>query len=105
MEENFTVLEEAPGLASDGRLLAEVDFEDGPLYLHPGAIYPIEGETYEVVRLDWNERKAYVRAVQATYYTEAVCQLKVRVVAPIAVDEAQRPRPRLRPPGPQRAGL
>jgi DEAD/DEAH box helicase domain-containing protein len=89
LEENFTVLEEAPGLASDGRLLAEVDFEDGPLYLHPGAIYPIEGETYEVVRLDWTARKAYVHAVQATYYTEAVCQLKVRVVAPIAVDEAQ----------------
>lgn len=89
MEENFTVLEEAPGLASDGRLLAEVDFEDGPLYLHPGAIYPIEGQTFEVTRLDWKERKAYVRAVQATYYTEAVCQLKVRVVAPIAVDEAR----------------
>ena len=89
MEENFTVLEVAPGLATDGRLLAEVDFEDGPLYLHPGAIYPIEGETYEVSRLDWNERKAYVRAVQATYYTEAVCQLKVRVVSPIAVDEAR----------------
>ena len=89
MEENFTVLEQAPGLASDGRLLAEVDFEDGPLYLHPGAIYPIEGQTFEVVRLDWNERKAYVRAVEATYYTEAVCQLKVRVVAPIAVDEAR----------------
>ncbi|MBK9753653.1 MAG: DEAD/DEAH box helicase [Nannocystis sp.] len=89
MEENFTVLEQAPGLASDGRLLAEVDFEDGPLYLHPGAIYPIEGQTFEVVRLDWSERKAYVRAVEATYYTEAVCQLKVRVVAPIAIDEAR----------------
>ncbi len=87
MEENFTVLELAPGMSTDGRLLAEVDFEDGPLYLHPGAIYPIEGQTYEVVRLDWNERKAYVRDVQATYYTEAVCQLKVRVVAPISIDE------------------
>ncbi len=89
MEENFTVLEVAPGSSNDGRLLAEVDFEDGPLYLHPGAIYPIEGQTFEVSRLDWKERKAYVRGVQATYYTEAVCQLKVRVVSPIAVDEAR----------------
>lgn len=89
LEENFTVLEDAPGLASDGRVLAEVDFEDGPLYLHPGAIYPIEGETYEVVRLDWPNRKAFVRAVQANYYTEAVCQLKVRVVSPIDVDDRQ----------------
>jgi DEAD/DEAH box helicase domain-containing protein len=53
----------------------------------PGRDLPDRGPDLEVVRLDWNERKAYVRDVQATYYTEAVCQLKVRVVAPIAVDE------------------
>ena len=87
MEENFTVLEVAPGLSTDGRLLAEVDFEDGPLYLHPGAIYPIEGQTFEVQRLDWKERKAYVRDVQATYYTEAGCHLKVPGVSPGAVGE------------------
>lgn len=88
MEENFSVVEMAPGSATDGRILAEVDFEDGPLYLHPGAIYPIEGRTYEVLRLDWEARKAYVREQRSTYYTEAICQLRVRVVDPIAVDEA-----------------
>lgn len=88
LEENFTVVEVAPGLASDGKILAEVDFEDGPLYLHPGAIYSIEGTTYEVLRLDWQPRKAYVREVNATYYTEAISQLKVRVVEPIALDPA-----------------
>lgn len=86
LEENFTVLEVAPGLASDGRILAEVDFEDGPLYLHPGAIYSVEGTTYEVLRLDWQPRKAYVREVKATYYTEAISQVKVRLVEPIAAD-------------------
>lgn len=86
LEENFTVLEVAPGLASDGRILAEVDFEDGPLYLHPGAIYSVEGTTYEVLRLDWQPRKAYVREVKATYYTEAISQVKVRLVEPIASD-------------------
>lgn len=86
LEENFTVIEVAPGLASDGRILAEVDFEDGPLYLHPGAIYSVEGTTYEVLRLDWQPRKAYVREVNATYYTEAITQTKVRLVEPIAAD-------------------
>ena len=86
LEENFTVVEVAPGLASEGRILAEVDFEDGPLYLHPGAIYSIEGATYEVLRLDWEPRKAYVREVNATYYTEAISQLKARVVEPINLD-------------------
>ncbi len=89
VEENFAVVEVAPGSADDGRILAEVDFEDGPLYVHPGAIYPLEGRTYEVLRLDWDARKAYVREQRSTYYTEAVCQLRVRVVDPIAVDEGR----------------
>ena len=76
LEENFTVVEDLPGRAEHGRILAEVDFEDGPLYLHPGAIYPLEGKTYEVRRLDWDERKAYVREAAVTYYTEAVCNLR-----------------------------
>jgi DEAD/DEAH box helicase domain-containing protein len=80
IEENFAVVEELPGRAEHGRILAEVDFEDGPLYLHPGAIYPLEGAIYEVRRLDWDERKAYVRAASVNYYTEAVCKLRVRML-------------------------
>ncbi|PRQ02240.1 putative ATP-dependent helicase Lhr [Enhygromyxa salina] len=80
IEENFTVVEDLPGRAEHGRILAEVDFEDGPLYLHPGAIYPLEGKTYEVRRLDWDERKAYVREAAVSYYTEAVCKLRVRML-------------------------
>jgi DEAD/DEAH box helicase domain-containing protein len=80
IEENFSVVEEQPGKAEHGRILAEVDFEDGPLYLHPGAIYPLEGRTYEVRRLDWDARKAFVREVEASYYTEAVCKMRVRMI-------------------------
>jgi DEAD/DEAH box helicase domain-containing protein len=80
IEENFSVIEELPGRAEHGRILAEVDFEDGPLYLHPGAIYPLEGEIYEVRRLDWDERKAYVRAASVNYYPEAVGPLRVRML-------------------------
>ncbi|EDM74180.1 DEAD/DEAH box helicase-like protein [Plesiocystis pacifica SIR-1] len=80
IEENFAVIEERPGTAEHGRILAEVDFEDGPLYLHPGAIYPLEGAIYEVRRLDWDERKAYVREATVSYYTEAICKLKVRML-------------------------
>lgn len=84
IEENFTVVEQlageqAPGF-DQGRVLAEVDFEDAPLYLHVGAIYPLEGRTYEVRRLDWDARKAFVREVEASYYTEAVCKLRVRML-------------------------
>jgi DEAD/DEAH box helicase domain-containing protein len=74
LEEDFCVLDPA------GEVLARVDFEDGPLYLHPGAIYPIEGQTFEVRSLDWDGRKASVRPVAAAYYTVAVSNLRVRVV-------------------------
>jgi DEAD/DEAH box helicase domain-containing protein len=74
LEENFSVLD------PQGEVLAQVDFEDAPLYLHPGAIYPIEGQTFEVRSLDWDGRKASVRPVSAAYYTVAVSKLRVRVV-------------------------
>jgi DEAD/DEAH box helicase domain-containing protein len=75
-EENFSVVDEA------GDVLAEVAFDDAPLYLHPGAIYPIEGRTFEVRALDWDGRKATVRSVDADYYTEAVPKLRVRILDP-----------------------
>jgi DEAD/DEAH box helicase domain-containing protein len=77
IEENFAVVDEA------GEILAEVAYDDGPLYLHPGAIYPIEGRTFEVRALDWDARKATVRAVLADYYTEAIPKLRVRVTHPV----------------------
>jgi DEAD/DEAH box helicase domain-containing protein len=84
IEENFSVVDDATG-----DILAEVDFEDAPLYVHPGAIYTIEGRTHEVRRLDWDERKAYVRRVGADYYTEAICKLRVRIVDPDAGPDGQ----------------
>jgi DEAD/DEAH box helicase domain-containing protein len=92
LEENFTVVEDVPGRAEHGRILAEVDFEDGPLYLHPGAIYPLEGKTYEVRRLDWDARKAYVHEAAVTYYTEAVCNLRVRMLEGASSSAQDRPQ-------------
>lgn len=76
IEENFSVLDPA------GDVLAQVDFEDAPLYIHPGAIYAIEGRTFEVRELDWDGRKATVRPVPADYYTEAISHTRVRVLDP-----------------------
>lgn len=75
IEENFAVIDQ-----HSGDILAEVDFEDAALYLHPGAIYAIEGKTHEVLDLQWDARKAMVRQVNADYYTEAVSKTRVRVI-------------------------
>ena len=77
IEENFTVIDQP-----SGDILAEVDFEDAPLYLHPGAIYTVEGRTHEVLDLQWEARKAFVRRVDADYYTEAISKMNVRVIDP-----------------------
>ena len=51
--------------------------------LHEDAIYLHEGQQYHVDKLEWEEQKAYVRAVEADYYTDAelVVALKILEVA------------------------
>lgn len=53
------------------RVLGEIDYITAPLYVHKDAIYMHGTETYHVDRFDWRRRKAYVRAVQSDYYTDA----------------------------------
>ncbi len=88
IEENFAVVDQPTG-----DILAEVDFEDAPLYLHPGAIYTVEGRTHEVLDLQWDARKAFVRRVDAHYYTEAICNTNVRVIDPDVDTEADATAP------------
>ena len=41
------------------------------MLVHENAIYLHESRQYHVDRLDWEERKAYVRPVDVDYYTQA----------------------------------
>lgn len=70
--DRFLVVEmpEAEG-AEGGRVVGEVDRASAPLLIHPGAIYMHEGDQYEVVDLDWEGRRAWVRPVRVGYYTDA----------------------------------
>src|SRR5437773_395966 len=51
-----------------------------PVLLHEEAVYLHEGAQYHVDRLDWNEKKAYVRPVEVDYYTDALASVSVRVL-------------------------
>jgi DEAD/DEAH box helicase domain-containing protein len=66
--ENFVVIERTD---AGPRVLGEVDRPSAPTLLHEQAIYLHAGRTYQVEELDYPERKAFVRAVDADYYTEA----------------------------------
>ena len=62
-------------------VLAEVDRASSPFFVHEGAIYGHQGETYYVERFDWDGRRAYVRRIDCDYYTEAEAEVEVRTVA------------------------
>lgn len=66
--ENFVVIEQTD---AGPRVLGEVDRASAPTRIHEQAIYLHGGRTYQVEKLDYPERKAFVRAVDADYYTEA----------------------------------
>ena len=53
------------------RVIGEVDLFSAPTLVHEDAIYLHESRQYHVDRLDWEERKAYVRPVDVDHYTQA----------------------------------
>ncbi|HEY2431289.1 MAG TPA: DEAD/DEAH box helicase [Vicinamibacterales bacterium] len=74
--DNFVVVDTTQG----ERVIAETDFTSGPAMLHEKAIYLLEGQLFQVERLDFDGRKAYVRAVDCDYYTDAITYTKVTIL-------------------------
>jgi DEAD/DEAH box helicase domain-containing protein len=58
-------------------VIGETDFTSGPSTLHPKAIYIVEGRLYQVERLDFEGRKAFVREIDCDYYTDAISHSRV----------------------------
>ncbi len=81
--DNFVVVDET----RQPNVIGETDFTSGPSTLHPKAIYMIEGRLFQVERLDFEGRKAYVRAVDCDYYTDAIAHTKVTILDRFAADE------------------
>ncbi|AGA89516.1 helicase family protein with metal-binding cysteine cluster [Thioflavicoccus mobilis 8321] len=76
-EGNFVVVEVTDG---GSRVLAEVDYTAAPGTLYEGAIYMVQARPYQVERLDWVGRKAYVRATRADYYTDAIDYTRLKIL-------------------------
>jgi DEAD/DEAH box helicase domain-containing protein len=78
--DNFVVIDTTDG----ERVIGETDFSSGPSTLHEKAIYIVEAQLYQVERLDFGGRKAYVRAVECDYYTDAITYTKVTILETFA---------------------
>jgi DEAD/DEAH box helicase domain-containing protein len=74
--DNFVIVE----ITGEPKVIGEVDFSSALVFVHPKAIYLHGGQQYHVEHLDFKERKAYVKQVDADYYTDAVRYTQVRVL-------------------------
>ncbi|WP_445146970.1 DEAD/DEAH box helicase [Dyella sp. Tek66A03] len=74
---NFVVVDRTNGRQT---IVAEVDFSAAALTLYEGAIHMIQSVPYQVERLDWTGRKAYVTRTNVDYYTDAIDYTKLKVL-------------------------
>lgn len=62
------------------KVIGEMDKFTVPMLLHEQAIYLHQGRQYQVEKLDWENRKGYVREVNVDYYTDANMLTSLRVL-------------------------
>jgi DEAD/DEAH box helicase domain-containing protein len=74
--DNFVVVD----TTKKTKVIAEVDFSAALTALHPKAIYICEGEQYFVEKLDFEQRKAYVKKTDIDYYTDAIDYTKIKIL-------------------------
>src|SRR5579883_2520717 len=72
--DNFVVVD----ITGDHKIIAEVSFTAALTTLHEKAIYLHEARQYQVERFDHEGRKAYVRSVDADYFTDAIDYTQVK---------------------------
>ncbi len=91
--DNFVIVDTGEGLQGRGRrdgerpeeryrarVIGEVDRPSAPMLVHKDAIYFHGGRQYHVDRIDYDERRAYVHAVDVDYYTDAELNVDLQVI-------------------------
>ncbi len=74
---NFVVVDRTDGRQT---ILCEVDYSAAALTLYEGAIHMVQSTPYQVERLDWEGRKAYVTRTFVDYYTDAIDYTRLKVL-------------------------
>jgi len=74
--DNFVIVD----TTHEPRVIGETDFTSGPSTLHEKTIYIVEGTLYQVEKLDFEGRKAYVRQIDCDYYTDAITNSRVTII-------------------------
>jgi DEAD/DEAH box helicase domain-containing protein len=80
--DNFVVVDNT----DHTRVIGETDFTSAPSTLHEKAIYIVEGTLFQVEKLDFENRKAFVRHVECDYYTDAIRYDRVTILDAFETD-------------------
>ncbi|MEK8128595.1 DEAD/DEAH box helicase [Paenibacillus filicis] len=84
-QENYIIIDMTGG----AKVLGEVDRFSAPTLIHEEAIYLHEGVQYQVEKLDYEEKKAYVREVDVDYFTDANLAVQLKVLHVMREDRQQ----------------
>lgn len=77
-QENVVIIDQSNVAAV--KIIGEMDRFSAMTLLHDEAIYLHEGVQYQVEKLDWDHKKAYVREVDVEYYTDANLAVNLKVL-------------------------
>lgn len=78
-QENVVIVDQSD--VANVRIIGEMDRFSAMTLLHDEAIYLHEGVQFQVEKLDWEHKKAYVREVDVEYYTDANLAVKLKVLS------------------------
>ena len=74
--DNFVIVD----ITNEAKVIGEVDFPSALTMVHEKAIYIQNGEQYHVEKLDYDERKAYIKKCDSDYYTDAIDYTKIKIL-------------------------
>jgi DEAD/DEAH box helicase domain-containing protein len=75
-QENFIIID----MTNGAKVIGEVDRFSAPTLIHEEAIYIHEGVQFQVEKLDFEEKKAYIREVDVDYFTDASMAVQLKVL-------------------------
>lgn len=84
-QENIVIIDQTN--VANVKVIGEMDRFSAMTLLHEEAIYLHQGTQFQVEKLDWEEKKAFVREVDVDYYTDANLAVQLKV---LEVDRLQR---------------
>lgn len=77
-QENVVIIDQTD--IAKVKVIGEMDRFSAMTLLHEEAIYLHQGIQYQVEKLDWEEKKAYVREVRVDYFTDANLAVELKVL-------------------------